>query len=75
MDVIASPRFDRICSGIAGHESPIVVAVALLQTIMTEMFNRYAIGVRAHADGVGVKPASTSSSILWNSEGHVFNVP
>ena len=28
---------------------------------MSEMFNRYAIGVRAHADGVGVKQANVSS--------------
>ena len=28
---------------------------------MTEMFNRYANGVRAHADGVGVKQANVRS--------------
>ncbi len=28
--------------------------------VMDEMFNRYAIGVRAHADGVGVKQTKVS---------------
>ena len=28
---------------------------AIPRTVMSEMFNRNAIGVRAHADGVGVK--------------------
>ena len=32
--------------------------------VMNEMFNRYAIGVRAHADGVGVKQANLSSEAV-----------
>jgi hypothetical protein len=32
---------------------------------MGEMFNRNAIGVRAHADGVGVKQANVSSKTAW----------
>jgi len=31
---------------------------------MSEMFNRNAIGMRAHADGVGVKQANVSSEAV-----------
>ena len=31
---------------------------------MSEMFNRNAIGVRAHADGVGVKRSNVSSEAV-----------
>ena len=31
---------------------------------MSEMFNRYAIGVRTHANGVGVKQANVSSKTV-----------
>ena len=46
------------------------------RTVMNEMFNRYAIGVRAHADGIGVKQANVSSETVRsiNIELHVvFN--
>ena len=34
------------------------------RTVMSEMFNRNAIGVRAHADGVGVKRSNVSSEAV-----------
>ena len=43
---------------------------------MSEMFNRNAIGVRAHADGVGVKRSNVSSEAVQGinarSEGGKF---
>ena len=34
------------------------------RTVMSELFNRNAIGVRAHADGVGVKRSNVSSEAV-----------
>ena len=38
---------------------------------MNVMFNRYAIGVRAHADGIGFKQANVSSETVRGIAVHV----
>ena len=48
-----SPRPQRLCGSLPLGTIP--------RTVMSEMFNRNAIGVRAHADGVGVKRSNVSS--------------
>ena len=51
-----SPRPQRLCGSLPLGTIP--------RTVMSEMFNRNAIGVRAHADGVGVKRSNVSSEAV-----------